>query len=138
MTALRFFAAFAVFSYHFLQYGVGGRPQWLRTLVGSGYLGVTLFFILSGFILVYVYHDTDLTRPETRREFFVHRIARIYPVYLLAWLLFAAHHAAYCFTGALPAAFGANVAVVYGGVSLPLLPLLVVEGHAGSHPEQPP
>lgn len=49
-----------------------------------GHFGVMGFFILSGFILNFVYDK----REWTLREFFVNRFARLYPLYILG-VLFA-------------------------------------------------
>jgi peptidoglycan/LPS O-acetylase OafA/YrhL len=45
---------------------------------------VSFFFVLSGFILAYTY--PKLERPGAVRDFFVARIARIWPVHLVAAL----------------------------------------------------
>jgi len=83
LTGLRFVAAFQVLAYHALPLSASS-PGWLRALVGSGYVGVSLFFVLSGFVLTYTYHDSLRDGTATRRDFLVARVARIYPVYLLA------------------------------------------------------
>ncbi|HEX6913158.1 MAG TPA: acyltransferase [Longimicrobium sp.] len=101
LTGLRFVAAFQVLAYHGLALNADA-PWWLRSLVGSGYVGVSLFFVLSGFVLTYTYHDTLRDGRATRREFLAARVARIYPVYLLSLVvalpplfwLFEAKHAA--------------------------------------------
>lgn len=83
LTGLRFVAAFQVLAYH----GLGAGPQsawWMRSLVGSGYVGVSLFFVLSGFVLTYTYHDSLRDGTATRGAFLAARVARIYPVYLLS------------------------------------------------------
>jgi peptidoglycan/LPS O-acetylase OafA/YrhL len=85
LTGLRFVAAFQVLAYHAMP--VAAAPGWLRALVGSGYVGVSLFFVLSGFVLTYTYHDALTTGRATRRDFLVARVARLYPVYLLALLV---------------------------------------------------
>jgi peptidoglycan/LPS O-acetylase OafA/YrhL len=87
LTGLRFLAAFQVLAYHMLPLPAT-TPGWLRALVGNGYVGVGLFFVLSGFVLTYTYHDALRDGTATRRDFLVARVARLYPVYLLA-LLFA-------------------------------------------------
>ncbi len=82
LTSLRFIAAMYVVIYHrgFADLFVTTSP--LNHFFHSGYTGVTLFFVLSGFILAYNYAEvTDRTR------FWVARFARVYPVYLLAFLL---------------------------------------------------
>jgi peptidoglycan/LPS O-acetylase OafA/YrhL len=48
-----------------------------------GYLGVSFFFVLSGFILVYVYSG----RQIQKRRFWQARFARIYPVYLFSLIV---------------------------------------------------
>jgi peptidoglycan/LPS O-acetylase OafA/YrhL len=63
-----------------------GAPHLAVHLLQNGYLGVTFFFILSGFILTFSYFNRELGR-EGMRGFFVARIARIYPVYALGLLL---------------------------------------------------
>jgi peptidoglycan/LPS O-acetylase OafA/YrhL len=85
LTGLRFVAAFQVLAYHAMP--VAEAPAWVRALVGSGYVGVSLFFVLSGFVLTYTYHDTLLDGSATRRDFLVARVARLYPVYLLALIV---------------------------------------------------
>lgn len=57
-------------------------------LVSHGFLGVSLFFVLSGFILTYTYIDprTGALRGS-RTAFWWARFARVYPAYILALLL---------------------------------------------------
>jgi peptidoglycan/LPS O-acetylase OafA/YrhL len=82
ITGLRIFAALAVYASH-----LGppqGAPPVVVALFSSGYCGVTIFFVLSGFVLAFNYFD-DLRRPRPTSiyNFFVGRLARIYPLYLL-------------------------------------------------------
>ncbi len=82
LTSLRFIAAIWVLLYHFRDHL--GLDLGRIGLVADGYLGVDLFFTLSGFILAHVY----LTEVETGRfgygGFLKNRIARIYPMHLAA------------------------------------------------------
>lgn len=81
LTGLRFVAATAVFGYHYL-YLLDGRAQQLFLPVfGRGGAGVGLFFVLSGFVLAWTRQPGD-----TPRRFYQRRVARILPVYALAWL----------------------------------------------------
>lgn len=82
MTGIRFFAALAVFVEHFqmlpgLDYG--------DRLPGLGGMGVSVFFVLSGFIIAYNYRDTPRRPVDAPRigDFFLGRIAKIYPLHLL-------------------------------------------------------
>ncbi len=98
LTGARFLAALWVLVYHYtvefrfathqesLSYQAGQRSP-LELLIGQGHLAVDFFFILSGFILAYTYiGDEDQVRGGPR-AFWVARIARIYPVYLLGLVL---------------------------------------------------
>lgn len=82
LTALRFFAAAYVVAFHYTPYyfpNTGGS-----SVIALGYSGVTFFFLLSGFILAYNYKDADFAEPQRRALFYRARLARVYPVYLLA------------------------------------------------------
>src|SRR6185437_10634847 len=82
-----FFAAMQVVVFHFAQIRVENAPLPIRNLVASGYTGVSLFFVLSGFILAYNYLDKDLSWRGGARFFLIARFARIYPVYALGLLV---------------------------------------------------
>src|SRR6476661_1182191 len=86
LTGVRFFAAFYVVLFHFTLWYFAAAPQWVRNIVSSGYVGVDLFFVLSGFVLTYTYLVPGASHVP-RREFWVARIARIYPMYLVALAL---------------------------------------------------
>ncbi len=79
LTSLRFFAALMVLVYHSL--GLFGLPR-IDAQLGQG---VSFFFVLSGFILTYVYPRLE-SAAETRR-FLRARIARIWPAHVATLLL---------------------------------------------------
>lgn len=87
LTGIRGLAAFWVFWHHlipisaFIGVKLGGR--YLEPLFQEGFRGVDLFFILSGFILMYV-HAADFRGLEwtSIRRFFLLRVFRIYPLHL--------------------------------------------------------
>jgi peptidoglycan/LPS O-acetylase OafA/YrhL len=88
LTGVRFLAAIAVLMFH---YGAtfsdrSGVPFPITQALHNGYLGVSLFFVLSGFILTYT-HQCDTINGRFLSDFYVARFARIYPVYLLALLI---------------------------------------------------
>jgi peptidoglycan/LPS O-acetylase OafA/YrhL len=78
LTALRLFAALFVLLFHSRYFAEGG---WLEipihALCLSGGLGVDIFFVLSGFVISYVYAGNF-----NFGSYLLHRAARIYPVYL--------------------------------------------------------
>src|SRR5262252_4726703 len=83
VTSLRFFAAFHVALFHMKEMRVLTHPEWLRAFAGIGYTGVSFFFVLSGFILVYTYWGRDISLGN----FWQTRFARIYPAYLFSLVL---------------------------------------------------
>ena len=65
------------------------RYHWLGGLINNGWLGVDLFFILSGFVLSYSYADQVIDRTRfSVKSFYIKRFARVYPTHLFVLLLF--------------------------------------------------
>ena len=88
LTSLRFFAAMHVALFHLVRpFSLWGP---LAPVMSAGYVGVSFFFILSGFILTYS-HAAEYERGKgNATTFWVARFARIYPLYLLS-MLFAGY-----------------------------------------------
>ena len=88
LTGIRIFAAYYVVMLHTGAgyFGRNGAPPAVLRLLDKGYLAVSLFFILSGFILVYTYQG-KISGTDSVLRFWEARFARIYPVYLLALAL---------------------------------------------------
>ena len=83
LDALRFLAAAAVMLYHFTYGGLADRFPTLGRATMHGYLGVNLFFMISGFVIVWTARDR---RPS---EFVVSRVARLYPEFWIAVIVSA-------------------------------------------------
>src|SRR5215471_2862995 len=83
LTSLRFFAAFHVYTFHVQAIVSVFGPIWYQRLASIGYVGVSFFFVLSGFILVYTYAGRPISAPDFWRA----RLARVYPAYAFALLL---------------------------------------------------
>ena len=88
LTGIRFLAALFVFVFH---YGAGyasrhGAYAPFVNVLRHGFIGVSLFFVLSGYILTYNYRERSATRGWVR-QFLVARFARIYPLYILILLI---------------------------------------------------
>lgn len=80
---LRFLAAFFVMMYHyvFMFYSNGSKFinfPFLRNFFHYGYLGVDLFFIISGFVIALS------AEGRTAREFLISRVVRLYPALWLS------------------------------------------------------
>lgn len=88
LTGIRFFAAAYVFIFHYGASAAGKAeaPGLLTRFLDNGYVGVSMFFILSGFILSHA-HARRMVSYRHSKRFFLSRFARIYPVYVFALLI---------------------------------------------------
>ena len=113
LTGLRGVAALWVLAYHLTQ---GLDVPFAR----AGYLGVDLFFLLSGFVLCLIYADTgDLSSRPIYWRFLALRVARIWPLHLFALAMVGL--LVLLFPGFHPAAFGRNGADLARGLLESLL-----------------
>jgi peptidoglycan/LPS O-acetylase OafA/YrhL len=84
LTGIRFIAALFVFFFHY-------NPLVQKTdtnnvlygIVNHLNIGVTVFFVLSGFLICLRYYEKPTTRASFLKEYFIKRFARIYPLYFL-------------------------------------------------------
>ncbi|CAN5521391.1 acyltransferase [soil metagenome] len=87
LTGLRFFAAvWVVFQHYKYVYMLpyGDLNPVLASIFNKGYVGVDLFFILSGFVIAYNYIDRFPKFDKTEYVSFLRaRVARIYPAYFV-------------------------------------------------------
>jgi peptidoglycan/LPS O-acetylase OafA/YrhL len=88
LTSLRFFAAAEVVFFHFFHYQ---QLDFVHNLMSGGRQAVTFFFVLSGFILTYVYsgHRVSGGITVSAKEFWKARFGRIMPAYWLGLLVAA-------------------------------------------------
>lgn len=81
ITIFRFVAAFYVFIFHMnIRENISSTP-FINAFISNGAIGMSIFFILSGFILTYNYSS------GTPDNYIRKRIARIYPAYMFMGLL---------------------------------------------------
>lgn len=85
MTGLRFPAALAIVIYHYGKVvgGFDSLPASIRGAVACGPVAVSLFFMLSGFLL-----GSRHPHVGDKKAFWISRFARLYPAYLFAFFLF--------------------------------------------------
>src|ERR1700722_6145153 len=81
LTGIRTLLAFAIILFHFTPPHLGI----LYPIVDNGYVFVGVFFLISGYVLTYNYADRAATL--VKREFWLARFSRLYPVYLLVLIL---------------------------------------------------
>lgn len=88
LTGIRFFAALYVFIMHYGATALekAGAPQPINVFLHNGGFGVSVFFVLSGFILAHA-HREAFAAPADYANYLVSRFARLYPVYLFALAL---------------------------------------------------
>ena len=100
LNGMRFFAVFHIFLFHLWsirfeaprQQGAFANayanmdsfPGWLNNLIAHGYLSTSFFFLLSGFILAYLYWTPGGELATSRQYFWWQRLTRIYPAHLIA------------------------------------------------------
>jgi len=84
LTGIRCFAALNLVFFHFADPHSFGP---LSPVVNGGYISVSFFLLLSGFILTYNYADRAQRGALTARSFWSARFSRLYPVYLFSLLL---------------------------------------------------
>jgi len=75
LTSLRIFAAALVVAFHVQAWT--SAPDGNDGPLRFGYVGVTFFYLLSGFVLMWTW------RPEPFRWYFLRRLSRVYPLHWL-------------------------------------------------------
>jgi len=86
LSGLRAFSAMNIVFFHFF------NPQWFgpfAPIVDSGYTSVSFFLLLSGFVLAYNYSDRAQKGQLKTKNFWIARVSRLYPIYLVALLVSA-------------------------------------------------
>lgn len=89
LTGIRAIAATMVFLYHNRKHWRSSLPELITQNLNEYHTGVTLFFVLSGFLIAYTYTDKPLTSAKQYLQYLLVRLARVFPVFLL--LLFIQH-----------------------------------------------
>jgi peptidoglycan/LPS O-acetylase OafA/YrhL len=80
LTGIRALAAFMVYIHHYNPFTVAVFGQFCHDFFSEFHIGVTLFFVLSGFLICNRYYDE---RNFSFKNYFMKRFARIYPMYFL-------------------------------------------------------
>lgn len=86
-----------VFVYHNRKYWRADVPEWLLRILNEGHMGVTLFFVLSGYLIARTYEDRPFAERRGYAAYMLTRLARIMPVY---WLILLAKYTDHGFPAA--------------------------------------
>ena len=81
LTGVRTLLAIFIILFHFTPPHLG----LLYPFIDNGYVFVGVFFIISGYVLTYNY--ADRAKILSKREFWLARFSRLYPVYLLVLII---------------------------------------------------
>jgi peptidoglycan/LPS O-acetylase OafA/YrhL len=86
LTFTRFLAAVSIVIFHAKSSMYPFNLTFLHTLFNNAYVGVSYFFVLSGFVMVIAYGQNKSIKINSK-SYYLNRIARIYPVYIIALIL---------------------------------------------------
>jgi peptidoglycan/LPS O-acetylase OafA/YrhL len=89
LNGLRILAALLVVSFHYgtLAGSFPALPRFMQNLANNGTVALPFFYVLSGFVLTHAYSNRVPAFPQ-KRQFYWARIARLFPAYLLSFVLF--------------------------------------------------
>jgi peptidoglycan/LPS O-acetylase OafA/YrhL len=86
LTGVRALAAYLVFISHYAYAFDENFPRAVQRFLGEFHIGVTIFFVLSGFLIAFRYFDTFRLTGDWFKQYLKNRVARIYPMYFLLTL----------------------------------------------------
>lgn len=101
LTGVRFFAIFHIFMFHLwslydlekpeqfsnLMIGFKQLPDTLVVFLSHGWLSTSFFFLLSGFILAYLYWGENGKLVTGKKRFWIFRFSRIYPIHIFLMII---------------------------------------------------
>ncbi len=89
LTAFRFITALFVFLFHCnIHFGWVIGISIVDKFIRNGAVFMTGFFVLSGFLMAYNYGNQDFSKRENIVDFYLKRVARIYPVYIISHIVY--------------------------------------------------
>ncbi len=109
LTGIRFFAILHIFCFHLwamhdmakqpgmenLLRDMKDLPAPLFTAITNGWMSTSFFFLLSGFILAYLYWGKDGQLSVPKKTFWLARAIRIYPIHFILMVITLAMTTAY-------------------------------------------
>ncbi|MGX5152719.1 acyltransferase family protein [Enterobacter hormaechei] len=92
LTIFRFVTAFYVFLFHCNLRYKADISSWGQSIIGNGAIGMSFFFVLSGFVMAWA------SRNGIKENYYRSRIARIIPAYLVMGIITLPFLSEYDFT----------------------------------------
>ena len=83
LTGVRAMAAYLVFISHYCYLFDDKFPHIVQRFFGEFHIGVSLFFVLSGFLITFRYYNNFNLTTDWFKQYLKNRVARIYPMYFL-------------------------------------------------------
>ncbi|OQP54236.1 hypothetical protein A4H97_22325 [Niastella yeongjuensis] len=80
LTGLRFIAVVMIFLFHS---NTPAPTSYIHAVFQQFYLGVNVFFVLSGFLICYNYGKEGELNKQFLKKYYVNRVARIIPLYYI-------------------------------------------------------
>lgn len=122
LTGIRGLAALLIMFSHYVSSGWASPinkdniPALLSAFFGFSYIGMTLFFVLSGFVIAYNYTSLNWAKHPFRAcsHFIIYRFARLYPLMLFFILFMYWYH---------PTLFYPDQSTFYSALLTPATPL---------------
>jgi peptidoglycan/LPS O-acetylase OafA/YrhL len=83
LTGVRALAAYLVFISHYNYVFDDNFPHIVQRFLGEFHIGVSIFFVLSGFLITFRYYKNFHLTTNWFKQYLKNRVARIYPMYFL-------------------------------------------------------
>ncbi len=83
LTGVRALAAYLVFISHYFYVFDDSFPHIVQRFLGEFHIGVSIFFVLSGFLITFRYYKNFHLTTDWFKQYLKNRVARIYPMYAI-------------------------------------------------------
>ena len=83
LTGVRIVAAYLVYLHHTNPFSIDRFGSFLNHLVIEFHIGVSIFFVLSGFLITFRYFELSNDKKKWFKKYVQNRIARVYPMYFI-------------------------------------------------------
>jgi len=83
LTGVRALAAYLVFVSHYYYVFDDSFPHIVQRFLGEFHIGVSIFFVLSGFLITFRYYNNFHLTTHWFKQYLKNRVARIYPMYAI-------------------------------------------------------